>query len=66
MVDGRLAKPRLVLGVAMAGVMGFSRMDIVIVPSQTCTRKGQLGRGFIRSALESRIENAIARDFAEC
>jgi len=45
MVDGRLAKPRLVLGVAMAGVMGFSRMDIVIVPSQTCTRKGHLGRG---------------------
>src|SRR5437016_13220075 len=38
MVDGRLANPRLVTG-GMACVVGSSRMDIVIVPSRTCTRK---------------------------
>jgi len=65
MVDGRLANPRLVTG-GMACVVGSSRMDIVIVPSRTCTRKKDISAGNILRALESPIENAIAQGFAEC
>lgn len=48
-VEGRLAKAGLVLGKAMASVVGFSRMDIVIVPLRTYTKKTSPGNVLFRS-----------------